>query len=108
MKFPDDIHRVPLIQYGGGHFQLSNSVLPDGYKMMKDDSKAHILHEKDIEKDDAVSYMKQGVSICGRETRNIQKDRVEDLCIDCIKHMEKAMQGWMYDEQKDEWYNPKQ
>jgi len=108
MKFPDDIHCVPLIQYGGSHIRLSNSVLPDGYKIMKYNSKAHIVHEESIEKDSEVSYMKQGVGICGRETRKICQGRVKDLCKNCVKHMEKSMESWMYDEQNEEWYNPKQ
>lgn len=80
--------------------------LPKEYEVFqKGVKKGHFVHELNITRE----VISKGTAICGRSVQRIESDNeipVSSCCVDCLDKMNEKMQGWLFDDENEEYYNP--
>lgn len=80
--------------------------LPSGYFFLKKGSKkGHIVREEQIDRKALYSV---GQAICGIEAKREQADRepLGNCCVSCMRRLDDIMNGYLYDEENNEYYDP--
>ena len=80
--------------------------IPYEYVVFKKDvKKAHFVHEKNLER----GVISEGTAVCGTDCARIETDSnipIGNCCRDCLSWMDQFMEGYLFDEYNQEYYDP--
>lgn len=100
-----DYLNLPIKSHGPVDL-IEINLLPKQYEVFQHGTnKAHFVHELNFTRE----TVSKGTAVCGREVKRIETDNekhISRFCSDCLGEMNEKMEGWLFDDKNEKYYNP--